>query len=444
MEYTHRIDACFSNAADDADDTFPPGGTSRLVRASYAAMLARTKPALAQLHQWRDAGTLPLLALPYRRDDIDTITPVADRFRNSFDDVIVLGTGGSSLGGKSLYALADSGWGPPDGAPRLHFMDNVDPHTFDALFAAVDWARTGLLTISKSGGTAETLTQTTICLTRMAQALGADALRNHVVAITENADNPLRALAARHAIPILDHDPLVGGRYAALSIVGLLPSMIAGLDPTAMRDGAAAVLDATLAADDPADSAPAVGAAISVGLAQECGIAATVVMPYLDRLAWFASWHRQLWAESLGKNGVGTTPVNALGTVDQHSQVQLYLDGPADKMFTIIYGPGAGVGDTVSGSGIDYLEGRRMGDLLDACQRATAETLAARGRPVRIMELSALTERTMGALMMHFMLETIIAAHLLGVDPFDQPAVEEGKHLARRYMEELSPGNPAS
>lgn len=429
MEYTHQTDSCFSDAI----------GAHGVTKTSHAAMLARTEPALDQLRQWRDTGTLPLLALPYRLDDIDAIAPIAERFRSSFNDVIVLGTGGSSLGGKSLYALADAGWGPPDGAPRLHFMDNVDPHSFDALFAAVDWARTGLLTISKSGGTAETLTQTTICLTRMARALGAAALRDHVVAITEDANNPLRALAERHTIPILDHDPLVGGRYAALSIVGLLPSMIAGLDPKAIRDGAAAVLDATLTADNPADSAPAVGAALSIGLAQERGITATIVMPYLDRLAWFASWHRQLWAESLGKNGVGTTPVNALGTVDQHSQVQLYLDGPADKMFTIItVAPGADdlliPRDEGTGAEPGWLAGRTMGALLQASARATAETLAARGRPVRAIHLAKLDARAMGAMMMHFMLETVIAARLLGVDPFNQPAVEFGKVLTRDFF----------
>jgi glucose-6-phosphate isomerase len=437
MEYTHRIDACFSDASG-----VPNLGTNRLTPAQYKNALARTQPALDQLRRWRDDGTLPLLALPYRQDDIDVIAPIATRFRNSFDDVIVLGAGGSSLGGKCLYALADCGWGPPKGTPRLHFMDNVDPHSFTALFAAVDWTRTGLLTISKSGGTAETMTQTTICLAQMSQAVGVGALRNHVVAITEastarSGENPLRALAQRRDIPVLDHDPQLGGRYAALSIVGILPSMIAGLDPVALRAGAAAVLDETLRADDPADSAPAIGAALSVGLAQECEITATVIMPYLDRLTWFASWHRQLWAESLGKNGGGTTSINALGAVDQHSQAQLYLDGPADKMFTFIHGPSAGAGEIVSESCIDYLEGRHMGDLLNACQRATAETLAAHNRPVRIMELTALNERTMGALMMHFMLETIIAGHLLNVDPFDQPAVEEGKVLARRYMAEL-------
>ena len=195
MEYTHRIDACFSDAPND-----PDLNASRLTNARYTAMLARTQPALDQIRQWRNDGTLPLLELPYRQDDIYQITPLAARFRDSFDDVIVLGTGGSSLGGKSLYALADFGWGPPQGTPRLHFMDNIDPHTFDALFAALDWTRTGVLTISKSGDTAETLTQTTICLARMGATLGKEALRNHVVAITEaptdetgtNAGEPIR------------------------------------------------------------------------------------------------------------------------------------------------------------------------------------------------------------------------------------------------------------
>jgi glucose-6-phosphate isomerase len=435
-EYSHQTDACFANVI----------GAKGLDATAHAALLAKTAPALEKIREWRESGSLPLMTLPFRQDDFDDMTSVSARFRRDFDDVVILGTGGSSLGGKSLYALADSGFGPPAGAPRLHFMDNVDPASFDALFASVDLSRTGLLTISKSGGTAETLTQTALFLTRFVNALGDDAPAKHIVAITEAAENPLRALSARHDIPTLEHDPLVSGRYAVFSIVGLLPSMIAGLDGRAVRDGAAAVLNATLAAQDPADSAPAVGAAISVGLAQDCGIAATVVMPYLDRLANLASWHRQLWAESLGKDGVGTTPINAIGTVDQHSQLQLYLDGPADKMFTIIHNPASDVGDSVASElfpedDLNYLKGRRMGDLLDACCRATCETLAARGLPVRVMTLDAVNERSMGALMMHFMLETIISAHLLGVDPFDQPAVEEGKHLARRYMNEVTPAS---
>ncbi len=180
-----------------------------------------------------------------------------------------------------------------------------------------------------------------------------------------------------------------------------------------------------------------------MALAESLGVAATVVMPYSDRMAPFALWHRQLWAESLGKHGRGTTPINATGTVDQHSQLQLYLDGPNDKMFTIVMTDSGG--DPVDGSlacdpALDYLAGRSLGDLLDACQRGTAEALVAAGRPVRVIAVDAVDEATLGALMMHFMLETIIAAHLLDVDPFDQPAVEDGKHRARAYLDAMPGG----
>ena len=186
---------------------------------------------------------------------------------------------------------------------------------------------------------------------------------------------------------------------------------------------------------------PAVGAALAVGFARHRGVNMSVVFPYIDRLASFGLWYRQLWAESIGKDGKGTTPLRAMGTVDQHSQLQLYLDGPKDKIYTIVMGAPADQGPVIDTALFDDpalspLRGRRMGDLLDACQRATAETLVAKGRPVRVMRLPRVDERAMGALMMHFMLETVIAAHLFGVDPFDQPAVEQGKVLARRYMEE--------
>ena len=244
---------------------------------------------------------------------------------------------------------------------------------------------------------------------------------------------------------ILDHDPGIGGRYSALSLVGLLPAMIVGLDPLAVREGAADVLAPVLDGAPPEFVEPAIGAAISVGLATENRVTTTVVMPYVDRLADFGLWFRQLWAESLGKNGKGTNPINALGTVDQHSQLQLYLDGPRDKMFTVMMLNCAGSGPIVEPSLADdealgYLSGKSMGDLMDAEQRATAKTLVRNNRPTRIFRLSSLDERMMGALMMHFMLETIIAAHLLNVDPFDQPAVEEGKILTRDYLAESDQG----
>ncbi|MEX2642839.1 MAG: glucose-6-phosphate isomerase, partial [Acetobacterales bacterium] len=171
------------------------------------------------------------------------------------------------------------------------------------------------------------------------------------------------------------------------------------------------------------------------------GVAMSVLMPYCDRLGTFAMWYRQLWAESLGKDGMGTTPVKALGAVDQHSQVQLYLDGPRDKLFTLMLLDSAGRGGRVESARapgkLSYLAGRTIGDLMEAEQNATAETLVRNGCPTRVIRLERLDEQALGALTMHYMLETIVAGRLMGVDPFDQPAVEQGKVLAREYLAEM-------
>ena len=162
-------------------------------------------------------------------------------------------------------------------------------------------------------------------------------------------------------------------------------------------------------------------------------------MVYSDRLERFSHWYVQLWAESLGKDGRGTTPLAALGPVDQHSQVQLFIAGPRDKLFTVVTVGASGKGPRIDGelaklAGEAGFGGKTIGDLVAAEGRATAETLAKNGCPVRTLHIDKLDESTLGELLMHFMLETIIAAHLLGVDAFDQPAVEEGKVLAKKYL----------
>jgi glucose-6-phosphate isomerase len=430
MPYVHKTTACFAEAL----------GVHGLDSTRYESILAKTGEALEGLRARHADGSLPLLRLPETRDDLALLKPVAEAYQSQFDDVVLLGTGGSSLGGKTICRLADCGFGPRPGTPKIHFFDNVDPHSIQALLSSVALHRTGFLVVSKSGSTAETLTQFFICFQAAREALG-DAAAGHFTAITEPGDNVLRRLATQHGMAVLDHDPGVGGRYSALSLVGLLPAMIAGLDPAAIRAGAAGVLAPVLEGASPDSVEPAVGAALSIGLASENQVSTTVVMPYVDRLADFGLWFRQLWAESLGKNGKGTTPVNALGTVDQHSQLQLYLDGPRDKMFTVMMLDCAGDGPAVDpvladDDSLSYLAGKTIGDLMDAEQRATAQTLISNNRPTRIFRLETLDETMMGALMMHFMLETIIAAHLLGVDPFDQPAVEEGKILTRQYLAE--------
>ena len=427
--FRHAIADCFAAAI----------GPAGLDNGDYQAVLAETEAGLGALRAAHENASLPLLRLAAQRDDIAALRPIAAHCRETLDDVVVLGTGGSSLGGRSLVALADVGFGPAAGAPRIHFMDNVDPHSFTALFAAIDPGRCGLIVISKSGSTAETMTQFLTCL-------DAGLSDNRVIVITEPRDNALRRLAESRGMTVFDHDPGIGGRFSVLSPVGLLPAMIAGLDVVALRGGAAWSLDQALGATSPGECEAAIGAAINVALCRRRGITSTVLMPYVDRLADFGLWFRQLWAESLGKNGEGTTPIRALGTVDQHSQLQLYLDGPNDKLHTLVVvdAPVAGTPlhpplDLVPE--LDYLDGHNMGQLLVAEQRATAAALARNGRPVRVLHLPRLDERAMGALMMHFMLETIIAANLFGVDAFDQPAVEEGKRLAREYLA-AGPGAP--
>jgi glucose-6-phosphate isomerase len=408
----------------------------RLTIAAYEAHLARTSRGLDKIRAAHKDGSLPLLQLPSRSDDLAALAPLADRL-SMCNDLVVLGTGGSSLGGKTLAALTDASYLERLGRPRLHFMDNVDPASFAALVATIVPRRTVLLAISKSGSTAETLTQLLTLLPTFRAGLGS-ALGQALVAITEPTDNPLRRLVKRLGGLLIDHDPLVGGRYSVLSPVGLLPTMVAGLDAAAVRRGAAQVLAPVLAGAEPKDIPAACGAALAIAGA-ETGFGITVLMPYADRLEEFGMWYRQLWAESLGKQGKGTTPIRAMGTVDQHSQLQLYLDGPRDKLFTVLSAPSAGIGVPVSASfaddsRLDYLVGRSLGDLLDAETQATVETLARNHRPVREIQVQRIDETTMGALFMHFMLETILAADLIDVDPFDQPAVEQGKVLTREYM----------
>ena len=434
--YTQDLTACFADAI----------GAHGLNRADFDAALAETAAALAAVRKAHGDSSLPMLRLPGARGDMAELARIAGRYRAGFERVVVLGTGGSSLGGRTLCALADWGFGPADGAPRIDFAENVDPESLAALLAALDLSRTGWLAVSKSGETAETLAQLLVALAALAER-GLDP-GARITGIAEPGDSTLRRLAGAHGFPVLDCDPAIGGRYSALSATGLLPAMIAGLDATAIREGAAAVLDPVLAGAPPGTVPAAEGAALAVSLLHSRGIAQTVLLPYADRLADFGLWFRQLWAESLGKDGTGTTPIDALGTVDQHSQLQLWLAGPADKLFTLIVLERAGTGARIATAlaadpALAYIRNRTIGDLMDAEQRATAEALARNGRPVRVIRLGTLDERAMGALMMHFMLETMIAAHLLGVDAFDQPAVEEGKALARSYLAASAPaGTP--
>jgi len=400
-----------------------------LNQAGLAALLHQCEAARRRIAGELKAGQLAPLAIARGVDDLSVLQPIADDWRERFKRVVLIGIGGSSLGARALAVLAAD----PD--LELVVPDNLDSDMMASVLRTDDLAHTGFLLVSKSGGTVEPLAQAIAAVSAVQAHLGGAATARHFLAITEQGDGALRRLAFRINAPVLDHDPDIGGRFSVLSLVGMLPTMMLGLDAGAVRAGASEVLEQAMATTN---SSPAMGAAVQVAL-QRLGLGQSVLLSYGEAFQPFALWYRQMWAESLGKRGQGTTPIAALGPVDQHSQLQLYLQGPLDKIFTVLTVCQAGRGPTVDTNlaedlGLDYMAGRTIGDLVGAMQSATADTLIKHGRPLRRLSAERLDERTLGALFMHFMLETLFAADLMGVDPFGQPAVEESKILARQYL----------
>ena len=418
-------------------------GAAGLDEQSFRDYVGRTAASLKRLRAAMQDNSLPILNLPKRDDEMRAMTAAAARHRG-LGHVIVLGTGGSSLKWPTVTALADGGLGSAGrlaGRPLLWFIENVDPWGFAKTVDSVDPTSTGLVIISKSGRHRRDL------------VAGAGAAAAH-----REGRRPRQAARTHHRHHRAERQS-VAPAGAALrpptdrprsecrqSLLGAVADRDAADDSRRLRDRRTGSRrragSARRGTRSRLGTRPAVGAALNIALAERRGATQTGRHAVYRPAGTFGLWFRQLWAESLGKDGKGTTPIRAQGAVDQHSRLQLYLSGPKDKLYTIIMGEARGIGpryarEQLNDKALDWLAGRTMGDLLDVSQRATAETLARNGRPVRIMRVPNLDERSMGALLMHFMLETIIAADLLGIDPFDQPAVEEGKKLARQYLAEM-------
>jgi glucose-6-phosphate isomerase len=440
--YRQSIDGCLEAAI----------GRHGLSEAELARWLDRLGPAIAGLREDYGSRRLPHLRIPEETADIVEAEAAFARLAQGAGAVIFFGIGGSSLGGQTLAQLG--GWNIPGTAdeaqkqrPRTRFYDNLDAATLaSALDSFDDLGSARFVVISKSGGTPETLVQALAALAAVKAAGLAKRIPELFLGITEPSvegrANGLRTLFEQHGIPLLDHHPGIGGRFSVLTNVGLLPAIARGLDARAVRAGAKAVVDALLATEGARGFAPAEGAAVAVGLARDKGIRVQVMMPYGDRLGRFSHWFAQLWAESLGKGGQGTAPIACLGPVDQHSQLQLFMDGPHEHLITVVRAPTAGTGPRIDAAlaeaaGLSYLAGRTAGDLVAAQAEAVPQALARAGRPVRSFDLARLDEASLGALMMHMMLETILAARLMGVDPFDQPAVELVKVITRERVAAL-------
>jgi glucose-6-phosphate isomerase len=430
-------------------------GRHGLPRARLAELATRFDAVQAEVRRRRSAGEYGFYRLVDQGPTIRQITGFAEGLGQAYDHVLVLGIGGSALGTKALLtALRRPAWNEWDDEgrefyPRLTVLENVDPTTIAAALRRIDPRRVLVNVISKSGGTAETMAQYLVVRAWLEEALG-DAAFRHLVFTTDPTRGALRELASRESIATLDVPPDVGGRFSVLSPVGLLPAALAGIDISALIAGARRAIeraDATDLLKNPA----ALYAALHWAADTDLGARIHVLMPYSDRLREFADWYRQLWAESLGKRvnregrtvHVGPTPLAAVGATDQHSQVQLFMEGPFDKVITFVrldrYGedvpiPGADPSSPPLPPDLAYLPGHGLGELLNAEYEATSAALAEMGRMSCTLHLPELTPETMGEAIMFYQLATGYAGVWYGIDPFDQPGVELGKRLTYAAM----------
>jgi len=361
------------------------------------------------------------LALP-ETVDTDEIRTAIEPFADA-ETVLTVGIGGSALGAATLCdALGDD--------TRTVFADNVDPEHVREFLDGVDLESTAMHVVSRSGTTAETLANFLVVREAMAEA-GVDWTERTFV--TTGEDGNLRELADEHGLPALSVPEGVPGRFSVLSTVGLPVAALAGVDIEALVAGARDAMDGLAGSlyDCPGYAYGAAAYALDVR-----GAGVNAVMPYAEGLETFAEWFAQLWAESLGKDGLGQTPVRALGATDQHSQLQLYRAGPRDKMVsfvTVADRPDLAIPDADL-EGLDYLSGSSLGDLLDAECRATEASLAESGCPSVRVELDALDARSVGELLYGMEAACVLAGELYDVETFTQPAVEWGKKAARGLL----------
>jgi glucose-6-phosphate isomerase len=413
-------------------------GTYGLAPETLDAITPRLREVLESIRIRRDSGELAFHELPYDDAGAARCVRLADEVAAELDTLIVLGIGGSALGTKAvLDALPDS-----VRKRRMHVRvaDNVDPSSFSVLLGSLDLARTCFNVISKSGATSETLAQFLVVRERLAAAVG-DAWTRHIVITTDPEKGPLRALANSLGIRSLDVPPGVGGRFSVLSSVGLFPLAAAGIDVAQLLAGARHA-DTLCAQEEPRANPAAMHAGLLYLAMQEKRCNIHVLMPYSDGMLRFSEWYGQLWAESLGKaRGVdgsivetGQTPVRALGATDQHSQVQLYVEGSRDKVITFIRVATHEHDIEIPGRSGDaeefaFLSGHSMGELLNMEQQATELALAGAGRITSLLTIDRCDEGALGQLFHFFEVQTVITGGLLGINALDQPGVEAGKHL---------------
>lgn len=427
------------------------GDANGLTEAQLEAVAPRAAKEIERIWSEHAAGDQKWIDLPDNKSLVDEIDAFANENRSKYEDFILIGIGGSSLGAISaIQALAHPFrnllTAGQRGGPRFFVLDNPDPEKVSATLSTVDLSKTLVNVVTKSGQTAETMANFLVAQDALEKAVGKDQAREQIVATTDPESGLLRKLADQEGYRTFPVPPGVDGRQTVLSAVGMLPAAMCGVDIGSLLDGAAAMRERCKSTDI-FENAAALFAAIAYLSDTENGKSMLVMMPYADALFGIADWFRQLWAESLGKRlgtdgkevFAGQTPIKALGAIDQHSQIQLYTEGPNDKLLCLtgvdryraevrIEGTPAGIPD------LDYLNGAELGTLLDRERLATAWALTEAQRPNLMLTIPTIDAGIVGEFYFMHEFQTVVAGGLYGVNPFGQPGVEAGKNATYALM----------
>jgi glucose-6-phosphate isomerase len=383
------------------------------------------------------------MKLPKTTEYAEASARVAEEIRGSgATDFIHVGIGGSALGPMAVHkALSHPYYNAIPGenrrGPRMHFAENTDPATLSAILDLADPEGTYVNVVTKSGSTAETMANFLVIRGALIDSLGDFGFQGRTIATTDPEEGFLKQIADRENLEVLPIPADVGGRFSVLTPVGLLPAAVAGLDIDALLAGAAQCVDEVN--EQGAEHPAVVGAAMHYLMDTARGRNVRVMMTYADALERLAAWFVQLWAESLGKDGKGSTPHGAVGTTDQHSQVQLYMEGPQDKVIEIVEVEDHPRDLTIPEAyddleGVGYLGGHSMAELLNVECDATRRALTEAGHPNSTIKLRATNEQNLGYVFQALEVQTAIAGSLYGVNTFNQPGVEAGKQITYKRM----------
>ena len=425
-------------------------GEHGIARAEMETLFGAMRDAHAMVEAGRGKGMQGWMTLPYDQEEVlSAIEKTAARVRDEFDAFVVLGIGGSALGPAAVHqALKHLHYNelPKEkrGGPRLYIEDNVDPERMAALLDVIDLKTTCFNVITKSGGTAETMSQYLIVLDLLKKAVG-DDYRRHIIVTTSKEKGFLIKIAREEGYETFYIPDGVGGRFSELSPVGLLAAAVTGVDIRAMVAGARA-MDERCASNDALKN-PALFEAGLMVAAMRKGMNMSVMMPYADSLKLISDWYAQLWAESLGKNltldgkpcHVGQTPIKALGVTDQHSQLQLYTEGPFDKVITFLRVENFRATTSIPHGCDDvptiaFLGGKSHNQLIEAERQGTEYAVYRSGHVSQTITLPTVCEETIGQLLYFLELVTAYAGALLNIDAFNQPGVEESKVASYAVM----------